>query len=448
MNAMPQAINETHDPRIRSWVRSANEPQSDFPIQNLPLGVFRRRGEDERARIGTAIGDRILDLAGCFQEGLLEGTAGRAVEACSSGTLNGLIALEPDCWSALRLRLSRLLRSDCPDLQSRPALVDNLLIPTSGAELLMPVLVGDYTDFYASIRHASNVGSMFRPASPLLPNYKYLPVGYHARSSSLVVSGTGVRRPNGQTQRGDAPQPHFGPCRQMDYELEVGFYVGPGNPLGQSIPIGQARQHIFGFCLLNDWSARDIQRWEYQPLGPFLGKSFATSVSPWVVTQEALEPFRIGALPRTAGDPQPLPYLYSEEDAAHGAFDLFLEVFLSSQKMRSHDMEPIRLSRSNLRDLYWTPAQMLAHHASNGCNLRPGDLLASGTVSGPERDSRGCLLELTWQGSEPILLPTDEQRCFLEDGDEVILRARCSRPGFAAIGFGECRGTILPAHPL
>ncbi len=445
---MPYVINETHDPRIRSWVQSANEPQSDFPLQNLPLGIFRRCNEDEPARIGTAIGDRILDIAGCLREGLLEGTAAGAAEACGSGTLNGLMALEPGCWSALRLRLSRLLRSDCPDLQARPALVDRLLIPSADAELLVPALVGDYTDFYASICHASNVGSMFRPANPLLPNYKHLPVGYHARASSLVVSGTGVRRPNGQTQQGDAQQPDFGPSRQMDYELEVGFYVGPGNPLGLPVPIGKASEHIFGFCLLNDWSARDIQKWEYQPLGPFLGKSFATSISPWVITQEALEPFRTAAPMRPAGDPEPLPYLHSEEDAARGALDLHLEVFLSSRKMRSLGLEPVRLSRSNFKDMYWTAAQMLAHHASNGCNLRPGDLLASGTVSGPERDSRGCLLELTWRGTEPILLPTDERRCFLEDGDEVILRARCSRAGFAGIGFGECRGTVQPANPL
>lgn len=441
---MTYAINETHDPKLKSWVESANTPDADFPIQNLPLGVFKLRGGDEAPRVGIAIGNQILDVAGCLAEGLLQGEAARAGRACASGSLNALMSLGPSCWSALRLRLSRLLRADCPENQSNPQVLGRFLVPISSAELLVPSVVGDFTDFYASIFHATNVGRMFRPDNPLLPNYKYVPVGYHGRSSSIVVSGTPVHRPRGQVIAGSSEEPRFCPSSQLDYEIEVGFFVGPGNRLGTPIPIDHADNHIFGFCLVNDWSARDIQRWEYQPLGPFLGKSFATSVSPWVVTLEALEPFRTAALLRPESDPKPLTYLRSEVDADRGGIDICVEVYLSTGKMRHDGIEPHRVSMGNFKELYWTAAQMLSHHTSNGCNLRPGDLIASGTVSGPEEDSRGCLLELTWRGSKPVALPPGEQRRFLEDGDEVILRGYCRRPGFVRIGLGDCRGVILP----
>jgi fumarylacetoacetase len=318
------------------------------------------------------------------------------------------------------------------------------LLRQTDVEMLLPAVVGDYTDFYASIFHATNVGKLFRPDNPLLPNYKYIPIGYHGRASSLVPSGTSVRRPAGQTREGNA-DPKFGPSKALDYELEVGFFVGAGNRLGERIPIGEAEEHIFGICLVNDWSARDMQAWEYQPLGPFLAKSFSTSLSPWVVTMEALAPFRVGAFSRAEGDPAPLPYLSDEGDREHGGVNLSLEVSLQSARMREAGLKAAILSRSNFRDLYWTMAQMLTHHASNGCNLRPGDLLASGTVSGEGKSARGCLLELTTRGQDPVTLPTGEQKKFLEDGDEVILRGFCEGDGFRRIGLGTCRGRILPA---
>ena len=319
-----------------------------------------------------------------------------------------------------------------------------MLVPQADVEMLLPATVGDYSDFYASLFHATRVGQMLRPDNPLLPNYKHVPIGYHGRASSLVVSGTGVKRPCGQTEPAAAGEaPTFGPSRSLDYELEVGAFVAEGNALGQTIPIAEAERHLFGLVLVNDWSARDVQKWEYQPLGPFLAKSFATSVSPWVVTLEALAPYRVPAFARPAGDPRPLPYLADEDDAARGGIDLRLEVALLTRSMREKGQPPAVLSRSGLRSLYWTLAQLLTHHASNGCNLRPGDLIASGTVSGPEKSERGCLLELTLRGTEPLTLPNGETRRFLEDGDEVILRGHCSREGFARIGFGECRGVVL-----
>jgi fumarylacetoacetase len=324
-------------------------------------------------------------------------------------------------------------------------MLEKFLVPQSDADLLMPALIGDYTDFYASLHHARNVGGMFRPDNPLLPNYRYVPIGYHGRSSSIVVSGTPVRRPLGQTKRDEDPVPLFGPSRMLDYELEVGFFIGPGNAQGEPIPIDLAQVHVFGLCLLNDWSARDIQKWEYQPLGPFLAKNFASSVSPWVVSLEALEPFRTGAFRREEGDPDPLPYLRSEDDTAQGGLDIVLEVSLSSEKMRRTGTPPALLSKGNFRDMYWTIAQMVTHHASNGCNLRPGDLMGSGTVSGSGPGSQGCLLELARRGAEPVPLAGGETRKFLEDGDEVILRGYCERPGYKRIGFGECRGIVLPA---
>lgn len=414
-----------------SWVKSANQPHTDFSLQNLPYGVL---GSDPR--IGVAIGDSILDLRACAGSGLLHGLPPETLRACTTDSLNALLELGPDYWSPLRRHLTELLESSSPQ---RPH-VEPLLIPRDSATMRLPAAIGDYTDFFTSLYHASNVGNLFRPGNPLAPNYKHLPIGYHGRASSIVVSGTPVHRPAGQTQ-----EAQFGLTRALDYELEVGVFVGPANPLGKPVPIDQAPSHIFGLCLLNDWSARDIQVWESQPLGPFLAKSFATTISPWVVPLEALEPFRAPAFARPASDPAPLPYLYSAEDQAHGGFDITVEVWLASERMRKAGVAPARISRGNFRDTYWTIAQMLTHHTSNGCNLRSGDLFGSGTVSGPTRDSLGCLLELTRRGTEPFRLPTGEERRYLEDGDEVILRAYCEREGSVRIGFGECRGTIVPA---
>jgi len=422
-------MNATHDPRLRSWVASANQPGADFPIQNLPFGVFRGPRPAIRAGIGVAIGDQILDLNACAQAGWISPEFRQAAAAAS---LNSLMEMEPADLSSLRQQLSGLLRTG-----SEP--VKSLLVPMRGAVMQLPVEIGDYTDFYASIFHATNVGKLFRPDDPLLPNYKYVPVGYHGRASSIMVSGHAVRRPHGQRKDANAEAPAFGPSRSLDYEVEAGFFVGRGNRLGEPIPIAAAASHVFGACLVNDWSARDIQAWEYQPLGPFLGKNFATTISPWAVTMEALEPFRVPAFARAAGDPDPLPYLDSPVERQHGGIDITLEVYLGTT------LGTTRLSRATARNLYWTIGQLLAHHASNGCNLRTGDLLASGTVSGPEPDERGCLLELTRRGAEPIQLTDGTFRKFLEDGDEVIIRGYCERPGFARIGFGECRGVVKAA---
>lgn len=436
-------LDKTHDPKTLSWVESANDPHSDFPIQNLPFGVFRRRDGGGEPKVGVAIGDSILDLDGMQAEGLVaEEDLRRALEASASNSLNPLMSLGSAPRRALRQRLHAILRQDASAADRQAASRD--LIAQADVEMLLPAVVGDYTDFYASIYHATNVGKLFRPDNPLLPNYKYIPIGYHGRASSLVSTGTPVRRPCGQTRDGEA-DPKFGPTKALDYELEVGFFVAALNKLGEPVPIAEAEQRIFGICLVNDWSARDIQAWEYQPLGPFLGKSFATSLSPWVVTMEALTPFRAAAFSRAEGDPAPLPYLLDENDQKQGGLDLWLEVSLASPRMREAGVAPVVLGKSNFRDMYWTMAQMLTHHASNGCNLRPGNLLASGTVSGAEKTARGCLLELTTRGKEPVALPTGEQRSFLEDGDEVILRGFCERDGFRRIGLGTCRGTILPA---
>ncbi len=422
----------------RCWVESAHDPATDFPLENLPFGVFEDGGN--RGCIGLAVGDAILDLSGCAEAGLLDALPWPVRQACRlGGDLNALAALGSP--SALRRRAADLLTG-----AEHRAAVEPLLLLQKNVRLLPPFRIGDYTDFYASIHHATNVGRLFRPDNPLLPNYKWVPIGYHGRASSIVLSGAAVRRTCGQTKAADMPAPTFGPSRMLDYELEMGFFVSAGNALGSTIPIGEADEHIFGFCLVNDWSARDIQSWEYQPLGPFLGKSFATTISPWIVTLDALEPFRVPAAPRPEGDPAPLPYLTLDRDQQRGAFDIQLEVSLASALMRAASEPPVRISLGNLRDLYWTPAQMLAHHASNGCNLRPGDLLATGTVSGPTPGSVGCLLERTRRGAEPFTLPNGEQRKFLEDGDEVVIRAWCEREGLARIGFGECRGVVLPAH--
>ncbi len=439
------AIDDTHDPARESWVESANDTGTDFPIQNLPLGVFvRRSGGDLVPRIGAAIGNRLLDVRAAAEAGLLPGVPATAIETLRSWTLNAYLALTPGDRRAVRRAVSGFLDA-ANAAQRRQGLA--YLVPLEDVDLLVPCAIGDYTDFYASIFHATNVGSMFRPDNPLLPNYKFVPIGYHGRASSIVASGTPVRRPNGQTRAEGAPAPAFGPTARLDYELEVGLFVGPGNPLGTPIGIEAAERHMAGLCLLNDWSARDVQAWEYQPLGPFLAKSFATTVSPWLVTVEALAPFRVPAFERPEGDPAPLAYLDSPANRSAGGFDLTLEVLLTSRRMREAGCPAVRLSRSNLSSMYWTFAQMLAHHTSNGCNLRAGDLLGSGTVSGPADESRGCLLELTWRGASPVALPTGETRRFLEDGDEVVMRGWCSREGYRRIGFGECRGTITPAAP-
>jgi fumarylacetoacetase len=434
-------VDHTHDPSLRSWVESA-DGHRDFPIQNLPLGVFRRRGTDE-ARVGAAIGDMILDIAACHQGRRFTGLAATAAAACTGPTLNPLMALPAGARAELRRQTSELLSAT-----SLAAGDEGLLVAQTETELLVPAAIGDYTDFYASVHHATNVGSMFRPDNPLLPNYKWVPIGYHGRASSIVPSGTVVRRPSGQSRAPDAATPSFGPSRSLDYEMELGFFVAVGNGLGEPVPIARAEERIFGFCLVNDWSARDLQAWEYQPLGPFLAKNFATTVSPWVVTLEALEPFRAPSPARPAGDPAPLPYLDSRKNAEAGAVSVTVEVYLSSARMRSTGVAPVRLSRGSAADLYWTPAQLLAHHTSNGCNLQPGDLLATGTISGSEKESRGCMLELTWRGAEPLTLPTGETRKFLEDGDEVMMRGYCEREGAVRIGFGECRGIVVGPPPL
>jgi fumarylacetoacetase len=434
-------VDRTHDPRRRSWVESANG-HPDFPIQNLPFGVFHLGDDEDEPRIGMAIGDAILDLVAAHDAGWFGGLAERAAEACAAPALNRLMALGRPYWTELREQASDLLQTDSEAYRDNPRLADRLLVPQREAELLLPARVGDYTDFYASVHHATNVGSMFRPDNPLLPNYKWVPIGYHGRASSLVPSGSEIRRPQGQTKAADAAVPVFGPSRSLDYEMEIGCFVGPGNPLGAPVPIDQAEDRLFGLCLVNDWSARDIQSWEYQPLGPFLAKSFATTLSPWVVTFDALAPFRVPAFARPEGDPAPLPYLDAPANRDAGGVDVTVEVLLSSARMRAEGIEPMRLSRGRMAELYWTPAQMLAHHTSNGCNLAPGDLFASGTISGPTRESRGCLLELTWRGTEPLDLPTGETRRFLEDGDEVVMRGWCEREGAVRIGFGECRGLI------
>jgi fumarylacetoacetase len=439
---MKPILDETHDLKVLSWVESANAAGADFPIHNLPFGVFRRRDADP-PRVGIAIGDRILDLNGMQREGLLgEESLRVAANACASDSLNSLMAVGAGPRRALRRHLHSVLREEAP--ASERDAVARHLVAQSDVDMLLPALVGDYTDFYASIFHATNVGKLFRPDNPLLPNYRYVPIGYHGRASSLITSGTPIRRSCGQTREGEA-DPKYGPSKALDYELELGFFVSGANKMGETIPIAAAEEHLFGICLVNDWSSRDIQAWEYQPLGPFLAKSFATSVSPWVVTMEALAPFRAPAFARPEGDPAPLPYLFDSGDQQQGGLDLTLEVSLLSARMRDAGIAPVVLGRSNFRDMYWTMAQMLTHHASNGCNLRAGDLLASGTVSGPDKSARGCLLELTTRWKDPVTLPTGEQRKFLEDGDEVILRGFCEREGFRRIGLGTCRGIILPA---
>jgi fumarylacetoacetase len=434
---MSVQLNETHDPSLKSWVESANGGNSDFPIQNLPFCVFRRAGSSEAWRGGVAIGDQVVDLAALGKA--LDGAAASAAALGAQASLNALMAAGPSAWSALRLALSRFLRSDAAP---RP----EVLVAQGEAEYAVPANIGDYTDFYTSIHHATTVGKLFRPDNPLLPNYKWVPIGYHGRSSTIGISGQDFHRPRGQTRGASESEPRFGPCKRLDYELEVGIFIGGGNAQGESIEAGQAEEHVFGLCLLNDWSARDLQAWEYQPLGPFLAKNFGSTVSPWVITPEALAPFRIPQPPRPEGDPAPLPYLLDEADQREGALDLELRVLLLTPGLREHGLAPHRLSLSGTRHMYWTAAQMLAHHASNGCNLQPGDLLGTGTISGPTAGEAGAIVELSKGGREVITLAgTGEQRTFLLDDDTVILRGWCEKADRRRIGFGECRGSVLPA---
>ncbi len=463
---MQHLTDETHDPTLESWIDSANAPHTDYPIQNLPLCAFTPRAcADEQAapiHVGVPIGDRVLSLTMCHLAGLTaDWEQAHDIDgfiAFNSADLSGLAEIPTTARRELRAMISGWLRTGSPDRDR----LEPLVYAMADSIIHEPFsVIPNYTDFYASVFHATNVGSMFRPENPLLPNYKHIPVAYHGRASSVVPSGTPVRRPFGQQAPADEGEPPaFGPCRLLDYELEVGVVIARGNELGHPIPIDEAEDHILGLCLVNDWSARDIQKWEYQPLGPFLAKNFATTMGQVIVTMEALAPFRTPAFARPSGDPEPLKYLDCAHNRDHGGIDITLEVYLASKEMRDRGMDAIRLSRGSFRDMYWTVAQMVAHHSVNGCNLQTGDLLASGTVSGPARESRGCLLELTWDGDPwgdppsvvpgtqrtPIELPTGETRRFLEDGDEVIIRGYCEREGYRRIGFGECRGVVLPAR--
>ena len=434
-------LNETHNPTLQSWLPSANVAGCDFPIQNLPFAVFRRKGRAEAFRGGVAIGDQIVDLAAVAKSGVLKGDAALATQAGAQDKLNALMALGNTAWRALRLALSRALREGSAD----QAALQACLVPQAEAEYDVPARIGDYTDFYTSVHHATHIGKLFRPDNPLLPNYKWVPIGYHGRASSIGISGQQFRRPVGQTLPPGATEPTLGPSKRLDIELELGIFVGSGNAWGEAIDITQAEDHVFGICLLNDWSARDIQGWEYQPLGPFLSKNFATTLSPWVVTLDALAPYRV-AFTRPEGDPQPMAYLDSAANRNGGAFDIQLQVGLQTPNMRAAGQTDASICRTSYRHAYWTLAQMVTHHTVNGCNLQAGDLLGSGTLSGPTLDQAGALIELTSGGKNPLTLPNGEQRTWLQDGDSVVLRGWCERTGAARIGFGECVGTVLPAR--
>ncbi|MEZ5479419.1 MAG: fumarylacetoacetase [Thiolinea sp.] len=425
------ALNETHDPALQSWVRSANLPDTDFPLQNLPFAVLRRQGSTESYRGGVAIGDQVVDLAALQQQAPYQGLAAEALAAAAEPTLNRFMGMGEAAWSALRLVLSRSLREGSAD----QALLESCLLQQSAVEYSLPAVIGDYTDFYTSIHHASNIGKLFRPDNPLLPNYQWVPIGYHGRSSSLNISGHDFPRPWGQLKAPDAEAPVCAPCKRLDYELEVGIFIGSGNEQGQPISMAEAESHVFGLCILNDWSARDLQAWEYQPLGPFLAKNFASTLSPWIVTLEALAPYRT-AWTRPADHPQPLAYLESAQNRARGGFDLKLEVLLETAQMRGQGLPPYSLALSNFDYAYWTVAQMVAHHTVNGCNLRPGDLFGSGTLSGPAAGQEGALIERTQGGKQAVDLGNGETRTFLEDGDRVIMRAWCEQPGQRRMGLG------------
>ncbi|WP_427184588.1 fumarylacetoacetase [Bordetella bronchialis] len=433
-------LNETHDPSLRAWLDSANDETLGFPIQNLPYCVFRRAGSQEAWRPGAGIGDRILDLAALARARPFTGDAARALAACQGSDLNALMALDAGCRSALRLALSRALRAGSPLRQD----LAPLLVAQSEVEFSVPARIGDYTDFYISLHHATSVGRQFRPDNPLLPNYKWVPIGYHGRASSIGVAQH-FHRPVGQTRPAqEGGVPGFGPCARLDYEVELGVFIGTGNPLGRRVALDDADAHIFGLTILNDWSARDLQAWEYQPLGPFLSKNFASTISPWIVTLEALAPFR-APFGRGDGEPQPLPYLSSTRNSAAGALDVQLRATLTTAQSRAQGAPAATLSRSNLRDAYWSVAQLVAHHTVNGCNLQPGDLLGTGTLSGPQPDQAGSLLELTQGGKAPVTLPWGETRLFLQDGDEVALEAECVKPGYPRISLGAAVGRVLPA---
>jgi fumarylacetoacetase len=434
---MPAAA---HDPAPRSWVASANTEDCDFPLQNLPYGRFRRAGSDEPWRIGVAIGDEVLDLRLALGQCPWNASVAELLQPLAEGDLVPLMSGGVGARRTLREALSQALREG----SEQGPFLELCLLPQREAEMALPCRIGGFTDFYTGIHHATAVGRLFRPDQPLLPNYKWVPIGYHGRSSSIVVGGQGFARPSGQVRTGADAGPEFGPARRLDYELELGAFVGRGNALGKPVPIEDAEQRLFGLCLLNDWSARDIQAWEYQPLGPFLSKSFCTTVSPWIVTMEALEPYRC-AWTRPAGDPQPLPYLDSADSRTRGAIAITLEVWLQTAAMRERGEPAVQLSQSNFRDAYWTLAQLVAHHTSNGCNLEPGDLLGTGTQSGPQPGQGGSLLELTQGGKVPLTLPDGEARSFLLDGDSVILRAWCQREGGVRIGFGDCAAVVLKA---
>lgn len=444
---MTTHLNKTHDCQRRSWVQSANPTKgqacSDFPIQNLPHGVFRRSGSQEDWRGGVAIGDQILDLRAALDAGLIPAGAQDAARMAAAASLNDFMALSSEQRSGLREVLSDLLAEG----YVLEAKAEKCLVPQSDAEYSLPARINNFSDFYSSIHHATNVGALFRPDNPILPNYRWLPVGYTGRTSSIRVSGHNVIRPNGQIKSPHSENPTYEPCKRLDYEVELGILIGCGNDLGNPIPIKEADEHVFGVCLLNDWSARDIQSWEYQPLGPMLSKSFLTSLSPWIVTVEALEPYRVG-FARDEGEPSPLPHLWCEELRERGSFDIRIQMYLQTQRMRDLAAEPVLISDSSFTDSYWAISQLIAHQTSNGANLCPGDLLGSGTLSGPDPSSRACLLELTQGGANPITLPNGEQRSFLEDGDTVIMRGYCEKAGAIRIGFGECRSTVLPAIRL
>ncbi len=435
--------NHTHDPAARSWLDSANG-HTDFPLQNLPIAVFRRTGSGDAFRGGVAIGDQVLDLGALSAARALQGAAQHACTTCAQDALNDFMALGPASWQALRHALFALLEAGASTAQQQTA--RSCLVPQTDVQYSLPTRIGDYTDFYTSIHHARNVGRIARPDDPLTANFQWIPIAYHGRASSVVVSGTPFHRPMGQSMQPGAKAPVYGPCARLDYELEMGIFIGPGNTQGTTIPLAQAEQHIFGMCLLNDWSARDIQFWEMAPLGPFLGKNFCTSISPWVVSMEALVPFRL-PFTRPADEPQPLAYLDSAGNRAQGVLDVQLDVLIQTAQGRATGHAGTRVSHTSFRHQYWTVAQMVTQHSMGGCNLQSGDLLGTGTISGPTAQEAGAIIEQTKGGKEPITLDGGEQRAFLHDGDAVILRGWCEKPGAARIGFGECRGEVLPVTP-
>lgn len=436
------SINETHQLSLKSWVQSANLPGCDFPIQNLPFAQFKRTAFDEDFRGGVAIGDQVIDLSLLTASGLLTGPASAAASAGAQSSLNGLMAMGSEAWSALRLALSRGLRVGAEEQRK----IEQCLVAQSEIDYSLPCTIGDYTDFYTSVHHATNVGRLFRPDNPLLPNYKWVPIAYHGRASSIDVSGQTFHRPKGQLKSPDANEPEMSASRRLDHELEIGIFIGPGNQLGEPINIDSAEEHVFGMVLLNDWSARDIQAWEYQPLGPFLSKSFASTISPWIVTLEALAPFRT-AFTRSPEEPQPLPYLTSESNSAIGGIDIKLQVLIQTEKMRNDGLPPEKITDSNFVYSYWTVAQMVTHHTVSGCNLRPGDLLGSGTQSGPLLEQAGSFLELSGGGKQAVKLSNGESRTFIEDGDSLIIRGYCENSNAAPIGFGGVTSTVLPVNP-